>query len=557
MNRFVAGLFGFVLIALPCWAETQDEFARKAVEMLDSVYNDQTPGAVVVVSREDVVVLNQAFGMADLELEVPMASDHILRIASVTKQYTAAAILALIEDGELALDNPLSKFLPEFPVAEVTIHQLLNHTSGIKSYTSIANYMSSERIRKDLDTSELVAVFADEPVDFAPGEEWAYNNSGYVLLGAIIEKVTNQPWNVFIRKRLLEPLGIESTDAYADSMILLGRVSGYAGPADAPERAGFLSMTQPHAAGALMSTALDVDRWQRALHGGQVLNEALYKRMISPEPVAEDVVGEHAYGYGLIVGKWMDQMVIYHGGDINGFMTMAFWLPQARLSIVVLTNRVGPGPSNQDITLRLAGLAMGYPYPVDLQPLELTTDELATYQGTYRIDEETVRTLRVKDDKLISQRLNGPEFRLIPIEGDRLAFEQSVSWFAVERDAAGTVDAVALHQGWGGEPERAECISDEVSLRQTIELPEAELQRLVGRFELQPNFILAVRVTNGSLEIQATGQAAIAMQAESPIRFYNQQIGADIEFDLPESGRATGLTLYQGGQELPAPRLED
>jgi CubicO group peptidase (beta-lactamase class C family) len=511
----------------------------------------------VVVSRDGEVVFNEAFGMASLELGVPMQPDHILRLASVTKQYTAAAILALAQDGELSLDDPLSKFLPEFPVGDVTVHQLLNHTSGIKSYTNIEGYMSDERIRRDLSTEELVAVFADEPVDFAPGESWSYNNSGYVLLGAIIEKVSGKSWNEYIRERLLEPLGIESTDAYDDAAVIEGRVPGYAGPADEPQNASYLSMTQPHAAGALMSTAIDVDRWQRALHGGEVLERALYQRMISADEVAADVRGGQGYAYGLMTADWMGHPAIHHGGGINGFTTYAFWLPEEALSIVVLTNRAGPGWSTQDVALRLAGLFMDQPYPGELPELDLPEEALKAFQGTYRIDEETVRTIRFEDGKLISQRQGGPEFRVIPVEGDRLVFDQSLSWFSVERDESGAIEALALHQGWGGEPERAVRESDEVWQRDTAEVPAEHLQRLTGRYELMPGFILTVRVTEGALEIQATGQPAVSMQAESPVKFFNNEIGADIVFDLPESGPATGLTLYQGGQELPAPRLEE
>lgn len=557
MKRILAGLFALTIACSPTWLLANDEFVEQAVAMLESVYTDQTPGAVVVVSREGEVLMNRAFGMASLELNVPMSKDHILRLASVTKQYTAAAVLALAEDGKLSLDDPLSTFLPDFPVGEVTVHQLLNHTSGIKSYTSIAGYMDSERIRKDLDTAGLVSVFADEPVDFAPGEQWAYNNSGYVLLGAIIEKVSGKPWNEFIRERLLESLEIESTDAYADSTVLPGRVPGYAGPADEPQNAGYLSMTQPHAAGALMSTAIDVDRWQRALHGGRVLSNEMYQRMITPDSVAEQTSDGHAYGYGLLIADWMGQPAIYHGGGINGFTTMTLWLPDPELSIVLLTNRAGPGYSTQDVTLRLAGLAMDKPYPGEMPALELSSEELAAYQGTYRIDENSVRTLRVEEGQLISQRQSGPEFRVIPVAGDRLIFEQSLSWFSVERDESGAIRAVALHQGWGAEPERAEKISDEVVVREPVEVAESDLQRLVGRYQLMPGFILTVRVKEGQLEIQGTNQPALIVQAESPHRFYSTQIGADIEFDLPETGPATALTLYQGGQELPAPRLED
>ncbi|NEZ04728.1 serine hydrolase [Wenzhouxiangella sp. XN201] len=557
MGRIIAGVFAAAFIAAPCWGQADDGFAEQASEMLGSIYTEQTPGAVVVVSRDGEVVFNEAFGMASLELNVPMAPDHILRLASVTKQYTAAAILALAEDGKLSLDDPLSKFLPDFPVGEVTVHQLLNHTSGIKSYTSIEGYMSSERIRKDLTTDELVAVFADEPVDFSPGEQWSYNNSGYVLLGAIIEQVTDKPWNEFIRERLLEPLEIESTDAYADATVLPGRVPGYAGPADEPQNAGFLSMTQPHAAGSLMSTAIDVDRWQRALHGGRVLSDAMYERMIAPDSVSREAYGGHDYGYGLLLTEWMGQPAIYHGGGINGFMTMTFWLPEPQLSIILLTNRAGPGHSNQDITLRLAGLAMDKSYPGELPELELSDEALKAFQGTYRIDEETVRTLRFEDGKLISQRQGGSELRVIPVEGDRLVFTESISWFTVERDDSGAIVALILHQGWGGDGERAERVSDEVWERESTEVSAEQLDRLTGRYEIQPGFVLTVRVVDGGMQIQATGQPPFTMQAESPVKFYNSQIGADIVFDLPETGPASGLTLYQGGQELPAPRIND
>ena len=554
MPRLLAFVLAFS--TLPLHAAPESDSITAASEMLASIYTNETPGAVAVVSRDGEVLLNAAVGMADLELDVAMQPDHVLRLASVTKQYAAAAMLALVEEGRVSLDDPISKFLPDYPVGEVTVRQLLNHTSGIRSYTSIPDYMTSERIRKHLTTDELVAVFADEPVDFAPGERWSYNNSGYVLVGAILEAVTGKPWNAFLRERLLEPAGIESTDAYPDAEIVAGRVPGYSGPAEDPENAEYLSMTQPHAAGALMSTALDVDRWQRALHGGEILGEAMYRAMITPVDAAASENDGPDYGFGIGVGEWFGHPVMRHGGGIHGFTTYALWLPEEQLSVVVLTNRAGPGWSAEDVALRLTGLATGRPYAVDQDPIDLSEEELAEFHGTYRIDEETVRTIRYEDGALISQRAGGTEFRLVPVEGDRLAFERSVSWFGVERGEDGSVRAVALHQGWGGEPERAEKISEEVVSREPVEVPVDQLERLVGRYELMPNFILDVRVADGGLEIQATGQPAVEMLAESPVKFYNTDIGAEIVFELPETGPASSLTLYQGGQQMPAPRVE-
>lgn len=553
MIRSVSILVVAIVLSASGVVRAEASFSEQATEMLSSVYPSDAPGAAVVVSRDGEVIYEAAFGLADVELDVTMRPDHVFRLASVTKQYAAASLLKLVEEGKVALDDSLSKYLPDFPVGEVTITQLLNHTSGIKSYTGIEGYMTSSKIRADLSTEELVAVFADEPVDFVPGEQWSYNNSGYVLVGAVIEAVTDQPWNEYLRETLLVPNGIENTDAYPDFAIVPGRVEGYDGPADEPQRAPYLSMTQPHAAGALMATAADVDRWQVALHGGRILGGSLYDRMITPEGAAV----ESAYGFGIGRQEWFGQTALSHGGGIFGFTTFAMYLPAEDLSIVVLSNRAGPGWGTTDIALRLAGIASGKRYPVEQDPIEWSEDQLKQVQGTYRISEEEVRTIRIENGELISQRNGGQEFDVYPISDDRLAFETSLSAFLIERNDAGDVVAVALQSPWGGEPERAEKISDEVETRQSVDVPVEQLERLVGRYELQPGFVMTVRVNDGQLEIQATGQPAITMQAESAIRFFSAQVGADIEFDLPESGRATSLTLFQRGQELPAPRIDD
>lgn len=553
MFRAVSAVFLGAAMAFVSPTHADEAFAERAVEVLQSVYSSDAPGAVVVVSRDGEVIIEHGVGMADLELGVALHPDHVFRLASVTKQYSAAGLLKLVEEGRVSLDDPLSKYLPDFPVGDVTIAQLLNHTSGIKSYTGIEGYMTSDRIRADLDTDELIAVFADEPVDFPPGEKYAYNNSGYVLVGAVIEAVTDQPWNEYLREELLLPQGIENTDAYGDDEIVPGRVEGYDGTPDDIKRTSFLSMTQPHAAGALMATAADVDRWQVALHTGEILGEDLYARMTTPEGAA----AEEDYGFGIASGTWFGQPALTHGGGIFGFVTHALYLPEERLSVVVLSNRAIPGWGPQDVALRLAGLATGRSYPIEAPRVDWTDDESLALQGTYRIDDEENRTIRFEEGTLISQRVGGPEFEVYPVEGDRLAFEQSLSWFSIERDESGAVAAVALHNAWGGEPERAERISDEVQVREGVDVPVEQLERLVGRYELQPGFVMTVRIKDGGLEIQATGQPAIPVEAESATRFFSNRVGADIEFHLPEAGPAESLTLFQRGQELPAPRIGD
>jgi hypothetical protein len=377
-----------------------------------------------------------------------------------------------------------------------------------------------------------------------------------VLVGALIEEITGRPWNEFLRAELLLPAGIENTDAYPDSMIVTGRVDGYQGPLDELERAPHLSMTQPHAAGALMATAADVDRWQRALHGGEILGDDIYEKMITPVRPATEVMGDVGYGYGIAVGQWFGRPVLRHGGGIFGFATHALYLPEERLSVVVLANRAGPGWTPDDVALRLAGLAAGRAYPIEADRVDWGDAEMAELQGTYRISDDEFRTLEVIDGELVSRRNAGQPLAVHPVEGDRLVFEQSLSWFTVERSDAGEIVAIALHDAWGNEPERAEKIDDEVRERQAVDVPVRQLERLVGRYELMPGFVMEARVSDGGLVIQATGQPAVAMKAESAVKFFNDDVGAVVIFDVPDSGQATGLTLLQGGQELPAPRVD-
>ncbi|WP_417446200.1 serine hydrolase [Kangiella sp.] len=519
--------------------------------VLEKTYQADAPGATVVVSKDGKVIFSEAYGMADLEMGVAMSEDHILRLASVTKQYAAAAILLLAEQGKLSLDDPLTRFLPDFPADDVTIHHLLNHTSGIASYTSIPGYFIDERIRREVSTDELIAVFAEIEEDFAPGESWRYNNSGYVLLGAIIEKVSGQSWNAYIEEKLLKPASIEHTGYYPDKQVLADRARGYQMADNNPVNAPWLSMTQPHAAGALSATALDVDLWQRALHGGDIISQEMLERMYTPDEAAS----EAGYGYGLMRGSLHGQLMIYHGGGIHGFNTHALWLPEEKLSVVVLSNYVGLEPRPGDVAQRLAALAINKPFPIELPTAQLSDEALKEVVGVYRINENTSRSLRLVDGEIISQRDSGAEFKVRPVGDDRFVFLNSLSSFQLKRDDHGKVTGLDFYQGGEANPEYAEKISDTVEVLVEIELTPAQMERLVGDYEIQPNFILSIRRSDKGLTGQATGQPAIDFLAYSENMLLNKQIGAKLEFDLEGDKPARGLTLHQGGQKMPAPRV--
>jgi CubicO group peptidase (beta-lactamase class C family) len=220
--------FGFSALVLPLRLAAASPDAVAAIDRIFAeAYPANGPGAAVLVVQDGKDVLRKGYGMAELELGVPISPDMVLRIGSVTKEFTSACVLKVAEEGRLALDDPIGKYLPDFPTKgrRITIEQLLTHTSGIHSYTDMPTWR--DRMREDWTLAELEAFFRDAPFDFEPGTKWHYDNSGYVLLGAILEKVTGRPYAELVAEMIFRPLGMTSTRYDRDAPIIPGRVAGY------------------------------------------------------------------------------------------------------------------------------------------------------------------------------------------------------------------------------------------------------------------------------------------------------------------------------------------
>jgi len=339
-------------------ADTQEAVKLAAQEILDTQFTDTTPGVAILVAQGDDILFRGARGLASVELGIPLSPDHVFRIASLSKQFASVALLKLVDDGKVALDDPLSKFLPDYPNGDaITVAQLLNHTSGIKSYTGIAEYFV-EHIRADRTTAQMIEVFKDLPTDFTPGEKYAYNNSGYILVGAVIEAATDRDWYEYMRTEMLLPNGIKQTQYGDDDVIIPGYVNGYTLNDDKiVSPAFYLSMTQPHAAGAVVSTVNDLLKWNRALHEGKVLSVQTYERMITPEGAA----AEKDYGYGVGVRDIGGHKMIAHSGGIPGFSTYLLYIPGKDVTAVVLQNTDNGSQDSGEIAIELAKVALSIP----------------------------------------------------------------------------------------------------------------------------------------------------------------------------------------------------
>jgi D-alanyl-D-alanine carboxypeptidase len=517
--------------------------------VLRAAYPADQPGAAAIVVRDGKVLLRAGYGMADLEHGIAMRPEHVFRIGSITKQFTGAAVLMLAQEGRLTLDDPLTRFFPDWPRGEaVTVRQLLGHTSGIRSYTGMAEWAPTRRT--DLSLAELMALFRDEPYDFEPGERWSYNNSGYILLGAIIEQVSGMTYADFVETRIFERLGMSSSSFGNASRITPNRIPGYSRQGDEWVNSEFLSMTHPHAAGSLLSTVDDLARWEAAIAQGDLLGDAGWRAAFTPVLLNDG--RDTRYGAGWSLGRIGSHATVEHGGGINGFITNAIRVPEAGLFVAVLANSDSPVMDPGAISLRLADMALGG--AMDVPAITVPEERLREYVGVYRIDENTTRTITLRDGALYSQRTGGNALELrpvgdgvfiLPVTGGRLRFER--------RDGVVTGMVLEPRSGMGDRAERT--TEAPAAPPQAITLPSASYAAYPGTYRLAPGFEIVVTREGDQLYAQATGQQRIVIMPESATRFFLVGVDAALEFHF-EGDEVTGLTLHQGGRRMPAPKVD-
>ncbi len=430
-------LFVTLLLASVTMAQNLDSRMDQVVQSY--VSNKQFMGTVLV-ARGDQVLLSKGYGSANLEWAIPNTPSTKFRLGSVTKQVTAASVLLLEERGKLKADDPVKKYLPDAPAAwdKMTLFHVLTHTAGIPNFTSFPDYRTSEPFPTT--PEKLVARFRDKPLEFEPGEKWNYSNSGYVLLGYLIEQISGESYAKFVQDNIFTPLGMKDSGYDSNSAVILNRAAGYAEGPNGPVNARFIDMTIPFSAGALYSTTEDLLRWEHGLFGGKLLSPASLAKMTSPF--------KNDYAFGLTVRTDKGRKIIEHNGGIEGFNTELVYYPEEKLTVAVLGNLNSPAPAQ--IATTLAAVAHGETVRLQSERKEITLDReiLARYVGAYQIGPgPAVMLITLDGTQLISQLTNqGP----IPI------FAQSETMFFPKvvdaqlefsgSDAEGRATQMTLHQ---------------------------------------------------------------------------------------------------------------
>jgi CubicO group peptidase (beta-lactamase class C family) len=401
----------------------------------------------VLVARDGKRLFGKGYGMANFEDEVPNTSQTKFRLASITKPFTAVAVLMLQEKGKLSLQDSVCKYLADCPAAwkPVTIEQLLAHTSGIPDYAALPDFMST--LGLSATTAEMIARFSDRPLQFAPGERFSYSNSNYYLLGQIIENVSGKPYADFIRDQLFAPLGMVNSGYDDNSTVVKRRAAGYIRQGETLINARYMDMSKAYAAGGLYSTAEDLLLWDTALYTEQLVSKKSLAAMFTP--------GKGDVGYGWFIKQDFNRQLITQAGLNSGFAAQIIRYPEERVCIILLSNFESAAPYLARAGHDLAAILFGE--KAELQRLRVTAKVdpkiYDAYVGEYEFGLNRLITITKEGDKLFAQRTGAPRYEILPENETTFFLTVADVQLTFVKDGAGKITGMSLRangQEFGG-----------------------------------------------------------------------------------------------------------
>ncbi|MBC7901626.1 MAG: serine hydrolase [Saprospiraceae bacterium] len=569
-----AKLFTLFFIA---FITATNAFAQQNVQKIDGLlkqYHDygQFNGSILVAEKGKIIY-EKGFGMANMEWAIPNQPDPKFRIGSVTKQFTAALILQLVEEGKIKLDGKITDYLADYRKdtgERVTIHQLLNHTSGIPSYTSRPNFMA-EISRNPYSVADFVKKFASGDLEFEPGSKFSYNNSGYFLLGAIVEKVTGKSYETVLKERILEPLGMTNTGYDNHAPILQKRASGYEKTPAGYVNAAYLDMSLPYAAGSIYSTVEDLYKWELSLYENKILSAESKTKMFTP--------GLSNYGYGLIIadrpiGKTEQKTkVIQHGGGINGFNSLLTRLVDKQQTIILLDN-VGLGRYHGRITNSIISILNGQPVEPPKKSIAETLYKIAVEKNVASAVAE-YRKLKAENSPAFDfseGELNTLGYQLLNMKRTKDAieiFKLNVEMFPSSANPYDSLGETYLADGQKDlalanykkavelDPKNANALL----IVQRLEGKETKVDTsgfdaYIGEYQVTPNLVLTITKDGDKLFGQLTGQPKLAVEPVSDTQFTIPDVKANISFEKDAAGKVVGLLLSQGSRTANAKKIK-
>ncbi len=540
-----------VTCALPTFSAGADSTPEERVTTrLRELTQGDTSGVAVLIARDGKIIFQAGLGLANIATKTPVTPETKFRIGSVSKQFTAAAILKLAEEQKLALTDLLAKFFPDFPGgSEITLHHLLTHTSGIHSYTDKPEFLA--RVSAPIERGKLLAWFQNDPPDFAPGAGFHYDNSAYFLLGEIVAKVSGKPFPEYLRATFFAPLGMPDTGTYVNATPPPGMARGYSFADGKLTPALDWDMSWAGGAGALYSTVGDLFRWNEALYGGRVLSAASLKAQTTPVKLPAGVDGM-SYGYGLVMSEFKRLPMIGHGGGLNGWSSDLFRLPAQHCTVVVLGNALPPPPGLNpgEVSRKIAEHFLD----AEIKKLPPLAEDKSVHPKTFaafigRYDYQgAILTVTGENEHLFAQLTDQPKYEIYPKSANEFFWKVTDAQVVFLRDEKGAVTAARHTQN--GNTFKAPKLGEPA-----VKLTAAQLDAILGEYHYGPGAVLTVTRDGEQVFAQLTGQPKTPIYPKSATEFEWRVVPASVDFSKDADGKVTKATHHQNGATFDAPKI--
>ena len=522
--------------------------------LLARSFDPKSPGAAVLVARDGKILYAKGYGLADVEHQVPITPATKFRIGSITKQFTAAAVLRLQEAGRLRVTDQLAQYYPEFPRGkEVTLRHLLTHTSGIHDYTRQPDLATL--VRNPTTTAALIASIEKFPFDFSPGAKWSYSNSGYVLLGDIVTRASGENYGDYLQHTFFGPLGMTATGVYHNDMPPAGGAVGYSYAQGAFSPAPDWNKTWSGGAGSLYTTVGDLFRWNEGVFGHRVLNADSLTAAFTPIATANnpDAKLDGGYGFGWEIERFRGVREISHGGGFPGFCAGLLRLPEQNFTVVVLTNAMPPKAGDPvGLARAIAEIYLGTilpPRPALVASYPASPAALAAIAGRYGIG-SNVLAVTTTGSRAFAQATGSLTHEILPKSETEFFFKDVDVQLIFVKDANGKVTAVVKHQNGMTTPmSRLPDVAE-------VTLDDSQTDPLLGEYAYGPDRSLTVTREAGRLFFQLTGRPKFELGATSDTEFFVRLVEVRFTFVKNADGRVTSVILHQGGKDREFPKVK-
>lgn len=529
--------------------QPNEKMAIEFDKVLSAQFKPGEPGASVLVAKRGQIIYKKSFGMANLELNIPMQPDQVFWIASIGKQFTAVAILQLMEQGKLNLQDEIIKFIPDYPTQGriITIEHLLTHTSGIHNYAGLKD--PEKKLSGDVSLIDVIDFFKNLPMRFTPGTKWEYSNSGYLLLGYIIEKITGRSYPEYLEEYFFKPLGMINSFFADNKRIIKNRAGAYSAGEMGYENSRYLNPAIIYSAGAIQSTVEDFFKWHQAVHTYQLVKKETIEKAFTKYKLTDGK--ETDYGYGWKLGFVYESPSIWHGGSIEGFGNIEIYLPKEDVFVAVFSNCDCNYP--RDIALRLAALAKGT--PASYTTIPINKQDSKKYTGVYENQKGQQRIITQSDNQLYSQLGRGPKSKLNAYQDDKFFFQDdAMKTIEFLRNKKSGIEALITKKPDGNEVWQK--TNKPLPDSNGIKVDEKILVTYAGEYEIPSVFSFSVIKEKNRMFIKVNRQEPFEIFAESIDKFFTKVNDAEFEFVKDNSGKVVKMVLTQGGRSAEAKKIK-